>query len=75
MVRREVFEAGVWYDESMKLGYEDWEFWLHALACGWRGRRVDEVTFDYRRHGRTMVSGARREYRRWYRARVEPLFD
>ena len=26
--------------------YEDWELWLHALACGWRGQRIDAVTFD-----------------------------
>jgi hypothetical protein len=25
------------------------------------------VTFEYRRHGATMLSGARREYRHWYR--------
>jgi glycosyltransferase involved in cell wall biosynthesis len=48
-------------------GYEDWEFWLHALAHGWHGHRVDAITFDYRRHGATMISGARSDYQRWYR--------
>jgi glycosyltransferase involved in cell wall biosynthesis len=48
-------------------GYEDWEFWLHALAHGWHGHRVDEVTFDYRRHGSTMINAARSNYHRWYR--------
>jgi glycosyltransferase involved in cell wall biosynthesis len=49
-------------------GYEDWEFWLHALAEGWRGRRVDDVTLFYRRHGTTRHMGARDNYRIWYRA-------
>ena len=29
---------------------EDWELWVHALAQGWRGRQVDAVTVEYRRH-------------------------
>jgi glycosyltransferase involved in cell wall biosynthesis len=49
------------------LGYEDWEFWLHALDKGWRGFRVDEVTLEYRRHGSTKLGADRREYRRWFR--------
>jgi glycosyltransferase involved in cell wall biosynthesis len=66
LMRRELFEQVGGFDSSFS-GYEDWEFWLHALECGWQGRRVDQVTFEYRRHGATMLSGARREYRAWYR--------
>ena len=29
--------------------------------------KVPEVTLLYRRHGETMLSGDRRQYRRWYR--------
>jgi glycosyltransferase involved in cell wall biosynthesis len=72
LTRRALFEDVGGYDleiaESIVMGYEDWEFWLHALARGWHGVKVPEVTFLYRRHGSTMLSGARREYRRWYRA-------
>jgi glycosyltransferase involved in cell wall biosynthesis len=72
LTRRELFDDIGGYDvdmaRSIVMGYEDWEFWLHALANGWHGVKVPEVTFMYRRHGKTMLSGARREYRRWYHA-------
>ncbi len=72
LTRRELFDDIGGYDveipKAIVMGYEDWEFWLHALARGWHGVKVPEVTWLYRRHGTTMLSGARREYRRWYRA-------
>jgi glycosyltransferase involved in cell wall biosynthesis len=72
LTRRELFEDVGGYDveipKAIVMGYEDWEFWVHAVAKGWHGVKVPEVTFLYRRHGATMLSGARREYRRWYRA-------
>ena len=72
LTRRALFDdIGGWDVELAReivMGYEDWEFWLDALARGWHGIKVPEVTHLYRRHGTTMLSGARREYRRWYRA-------
>lgn len=72
LTRRELFEDLGGYDvdiaRAIVMGYEDWEFWLHAVARGWHGVKVGEVTWLYRRHGTTMLAGARREYRRWYRA-------
>jgi len=62
LMRRELFEDVGGYDRAFR-GFEDWEFWLHALACGWRGKRVDAVTHLYRRHGQTMFHGARANYR------------
>jgi glycosyltransferase involved in cell wall biosynthesis len=59
-------------------GYEDWEFWLHALAKGWRGRRVEQPTLDYRRHGPTGLGADRRQYHYWYRRlrqRHHALYD
>ncbi len=67
LTRRELWEDLGGYDPAFRTGYEDWDFWLGALERGWRGAKVDEVTFLYRRHGDTMVFGARREYRRLYR--------
>jgi glycosyltransferase involved in cell wall biosynthesis len=66
LMRRELFDAVGGYDPAFS-GYEDWEFWLHALELGWRGRRVEGVTFYYRRHGSSRHSGARRRYRAAYR--------
>ncbi len=76
LMRRELFDATGGFDPDFR-GYEDWEFWLHALAHGWRGMQVRVATFDYRRHGSTMLSGARLEYRTWYRrlqAKHAPLY-
>jgi glycosyltransferase involved in cell wall biosynthesis len=66
LMRRELFEDVGGYDALFR-GYEDWEFWLHAIERGWRGRRVTEVTHLYRRHGATMYHGARASYRPIYR--------
>jgi glycosyltransferase involved in cell wall biosynthesis len=66
LVRRELLDDVGGYDPAFA-GYEDWEFWLHALARGWRGRRVDAVTLHYRRHGATRHSGARPQYRASFR--------
>jgi glycosyltransferase involved in cell wall biosynthesis len=66
LMRRELFEQ-IAYDPAFA-GYEDWELWLHALARGWRGRRVEAVTLHYRRHGGTRHLGARPRYRATFRA-------
>ncbi|MFZ1926732.1 MAG: glycosyltransferase [Solirubrobacteraceae bacterium] len=66
LIRRELFEVVGGYDPAFA-GYEDWEFWLHALACGCRGRRVEKVTLFYRRHGPARSLGARRGYRATFR--------
>jgi glycosyltransferase involved in cell wall biosynthesis len=63
LTRRALWEDVGGYDPAFRTGYEDWDFWLGALERGWRGAKVDAVTFLYRRHGETMVFGARREYR------------
>jgi glycosyltransferase involved in cell wall biosynthesis len=66
LMRAEVFRDVGGFDPAFR-GYEDWDFWLSALERGWRGRQVDAITFEYRRHGSTMLSGARAGYREWYR--------
>jgi glycosyltransferase involved in cell wall biosynthesis len=66
LIRRELFEAVGGYDSSFT-GYEDWEFWLQALARGWRGRRVEAVTLLHRRHGPSRHLGARPQYRAIFR--------
>jgi GT2 family glycosyltransferase len=66
VIRTELFEDVGGYDPAFA-GYEDWEFWVHALARGWRGRRVEAVTLLYRRHGSARSVGARRGYRATFR--------
>lgn len=51
MFRRSVFEAtGGLRPDLDPLGLEDWEFWVHAVEQGARGRAVDGCWLRYRRH-------------------------
>ena len=62
LTRREVIEQTGGFDPGFT-AFEDWEFWVNALAHGWRGVRVDAVTLEYRRHGETKLQADRRRYR------------
>ena len=58
--RKKAWEEAGGYDESMKLGYEDWEFWLSVYKHGWQFRRVPEVLFDYRVRPNSLVNVAKK---------------
>ncbi|QHQ36627.1 glycosyltransferase [Algicella marina] len=58
LVRSRVFDAGIWFDETMRSGYEDWDFWLTATGAGFRGRRVDQSFFRYRKRPESMLAGS-----------------
>jgi len=60
LVRAELFHKGVFYDESMTSGYEDWEFWLSAMGAGYMGCRVRNSGFLYRRRPESMLADSRR---------------
>lgn len=47
---KDVGKRGYVYDESMKQGYEDWEFALEALHSGWCGLHYPRNLFHYRYH-------------------------
>jgi GT2 family glycosyltransferase len=64
LMRRELFEATGGFDPAFE-EYEDWELWVNALEHGFRGRKVEAVTLEYRRHeGASKFSDDRRHYRR-----------
>jgi glycosyltransferase involved in cell wall biosynthesis len=51
MFRRSLFEStGGFRRDLDRLGLEDWEFWVHAVEHGARGRAVDGCWLRYRRH-------------------------
>jgi glycosyltransferase involved in cell wall biosynthesis len=54
LVRREAFEAVGGYDESMREGCEDWDFWLRLVEAGRAGVIIPEVLFYYRRRADSM---------------------
>ncbi|MCW2992410.1 MAG: glycosyl transferase family 2, partial [Solirubrobacterales bacterium] len=72
LARREVFADTGGFDEAFA-GFEDWELWVNALAHGWRGRQVDAVTLQYRRHaGGSKLADDRERYREsWRRLRAK----
>jgi glycosyltransferase involved in cell wall biosynthesis len=61
LVRRAVFEKGARFDESMRLGFEDWDFWLGAIELGFRGRHLENFGFRYRRRPESMLSNSERD--------------
>ena len=58
LIRRAVFEAGIGYDETMRDGFEDWEFFLGATLAGFRGVAAGRCGFRYRRQPDSMVATA-----------------
>ena len=54
LIRRDAFEAVAGYDESMRDGCEDWDFWLRLVERGFHGAIVPEVLFHYRRTAASM---------------------
>ncbi len=60
MVHRRIFDAGIRFDETMKLGYEDWDFWLQAIEKGYKGQCLADFGFQYRRRPESMLASAKR---------------
>ncbi len=54
LVRRHAFEAVGGFDEAMRDGLEDWDFWLRLVTKGYRGTIVPEVLHHYRRRAGSM---------------------
>ena len=48
VMRREVLVTLGGYDEAMRDGYEDWEFWIRLINAGHRLRHIAEPLFYYR---------------------------
>lgn len=48
LFRRELWTDVGGYDESLRLGFEDWEFWLHAGKRGWRFQHLPMIGVEYR---------------------------
>ena len=62
LVRADVFRKGVFFDESMKLGYEDWDFFLSAVELGYVGRSLPEFGFRYRKRAESMLADSERNH-------------
>jgi glycosyltransferase involved in cell wall biosynthesis len=58
LIRKKVWEDSGGYDESMRLGYEDWEFWLRLGSRGHFGHHIPKSLFRYRKHGASLYDTA-----------------
>ena len=58
-----VFRKQVWTDcqgfDPLMCPLDDWEFWVHAAARGWRFHHIPRVTFDYRVRPGSLISEIR----------------
>lgn len=48
MFRKAAWQAAGGYDESMREGYEDWEFTIAMAAAGYRAIEIPKALFTYR---------------------------
>lgn len=56
LYRKSVWESVQGYDEKMPwMGYEDWDFWRRTALRGWRFHHLNEIAFDYRVSGNSML--------------------
>ncbi len=58
MFRRICWEEIGGFDESMTLGYEDWDFWLKMLDLGYEWFCLEEPLIYYRQKDQSMVTSA-----------------
>jgi len=72
LVRLDRFLSVGGFDETMTGGYEDWDLWLKFAERGWRGVRVREPLFVWRRHSHeTMIMKVIHDHERLYRRIIE----
>ncbi len=60
LVSRRIIDAGVRFDEEMKEGFEDWDFWLQAIGKGFEGRNLPDFGFQYRQRAESMIKESNR---------------
>jgi hypothetical protein len=58
LIRRSVFDSGLAFDQTVRYGFEDWEFFLNASLQGLRGLPAGRCGFRYRRRPQSMLLGA-----------------
>lgn len=61
--RKTFWEKVGGYDESMKTGFEDWEFWISILKNGGNYRVVNEFLFYYRKSNSSMLIDTLKNHR------------
>ncbi len=55
LYRKECWEEVGGYDENLKKGFEDWEFWISITKNGWKYKIIPEFLFFYRKAKKSML--------------------
>lgn len=63
LYKKEIWDKIGGYDENMRIGYEDWDFWTRAMIYGYKISIVREPLFFYRKHGVSMVTEAKNKHK------------
>lgn len=58
LFKREIFDKIGGFDENMKDGYEDWDFWTRAAYYKYTFKVIREPLFLYRKHGQSFLNHA-----------------
>lgn len=61
LLRKEVWQKAGGFNEKMRDGYEDWDFWMSCVEKGWQGHCLHEPLFHYRLRPVTRNTGANRK--------------
>jgi len=56
LFKKEVWKKVGGYDETMKTGLEDWDFWLRAMIKGYKIEVVDEMLYNYNKRPDGQIS-------------------
>lgn len=64
LVRKSAWQQAGGYNELMREGYEDWDFWIGCVERGWEGFCIHEPLFCYRKSATSMLSGANQKRER-----------
>jgi glycosyltransferase involved in cell wall biosynthesis len=78
VIRKGDWEDAGGYDESMRSGYEDWEFWLRLGSRSRFGAYVPQPLFQYRKHGPSLYDvaiGRHTEIIGYIRSRHPELYE
>ena len=60
LYRKSVWESVGGYDGNMRLGLEDWDYWMRVALRGWKFVHIEEIAFDYRVRQGSMARGTER---------------
>jgi len=58
--RKSCWEEAGGFDENMRWGYEDWEFWIRVTRKGWKVHIIPDKLFFYRKSNTSMLAAETR---------------